>query len=150
MWYGFGYNSSVVMNDFRKSFLTLMLLMLNALWCLGEGTQSVDETVQSFKSSINRRDTKLLSSILDNNIELTFNNTHNTYARGHAVIILNDFYLKNKPIFFKVDFRGSYPNMEDQYIIGTATTQTGNFKIYLYLKSKEGRFVIQELKIGKS
>ena len=111
--------------------------------------QNVDDVIQTLKTSMNRRDAKNFSSFFDNTIDLTYSSTHSVYTRSHAIVILNDFYNKNHPRSFKVDFKGVSPHSDAQYIIGTATTENGLFRVYLYIKNKDGKLVIQEMKIAK-
>lgn len=136
------------MNNFRKHILLLLLLIVTTtdkLFAIPR--QSVEITVQLFKSSVSSRNTEFLSEILDNNIDITYNNVHSTYAKSQALMIINDFYSKNKPSVFRLSYKGSYPNIEDQYVIGTISSATSDFKVYMYIKNRGGKFVIQELKI---
>ena len=111
--------------------------------------QDVNSIVQSFKTSMSNKEAQDISNLLDNSVELTYNNLHSTYSRGQAILIFDDFYNKNHPISFKVDYKGNSSESDAQYILGTAITQNGNFKIFLYIKKKGNRFVIQEMKIDK-
>lgn len=125
-----------------------MLLLLAVPRVFAAPTHSVDETVRYFRLSIIHQDTKLLYDILDDQIDLTYNNIHSSYAKAQVLMIINDFYAKNKPTSFRVSYRGGYQSIEDEYVIGSAPTVNGVYKIYLYIKKKEGKFLIQELKIG--
>lgn len=116
---------------------------------LASDAQDVDNIVQSFKTSMGNKDAQSISSLLDNSVELTYSNLHSTYSRGQALLILDDFYNKNHPSSFKVEYKGVSSQSDGHYVLGTANTQNGPFKIFLYIKKKGNRFVIQEMKIDK-
>lgn len=128
--------------------LSLNLLSTGSIARAGD-LQNVDEVIQTLKTSMDKRDARNFSSFFDNTIDLTYSNTHSIYTRSHALVILNDFYNKNHPSSFKVDFKGVSPHSDAQYIIGTATTENGLFRVYLYIKNKDGKPVIQEMKIAR-
>lgn len=111
--------------------------------------QGVEDIIKVLKNSMAIRDAKSFSEYFDNTIDMTYASAHSTYTRSHAVIILNDFYSKNRPKSFKVDYKGMSPHSDAQYIIGTATTENGPFRVYLYIKNTEGKSIIQEIKIAR-
>lgn len=133
---------------FRFLFLFLFTLCYLST-AFASDDQDVNNIVQSFKSSMGNKDAQDISTLLDNSVELTYNKLHSTYSRGQALLILDDFYNKNHPHSFKVDYKGISSQSDGHYVLGTAITQNGPFKIFLYIKKKGNRFVIQEMKIDK-
>jgi hypothetical protein len=138
------------MPKFKSYILFLVFNTVFAICSFGSSpSQDIDEVVQGLKSSMDARNARNFSEFLDNTVDMIYSNTHSTYTRGHAIIILNDFYNKNHPKSFKVDFKGTSPNSDAQYIIGTANTDNGPFRVYLYIKTKNGKAVVQEMKIAQ-
>lgn len=137
------------MPKFKSYILFLLFNTIFAFCSFGSLSQDVDEVIQGLKSSMDTRNAKSFSGFLDNTVDIIYSNTHSTYTRGHAIIILNDFYNKYHPKSFKVDFKGSSPQSDAQYIIGTAQTENGLFRVYLYIKTKNGKPVVQEMKIAQ-
>lgn len=148
MWHNFGYISDW-MPKFKSYILFLLFNTIFSFCSFGSPSQDVDEVIQGLKSSMDTRNAKSFSSFLDNTVDIIYSNTHSTYTRGHAIIILNDFYNKYHPKSFKVDFKGNSPQSDAQYIIGTAQTENGLFRVYLYIKTKNGKAVVQEMKIAQ-
>lgn len=131
-------------------FFLIIFFLLNCFsLARASGEQSINNIVQSFKTSMGNKDAQDISQLLDNSVELTYSNLHSTYSRGQALLILDDFYNKNRPSSFAVEYKGISSHNDGHYILGTATTQNGPYKIFLYIKKKGSRFVIQEMKIDK-
>ena len=63
--------------------------------------QDVNYIVESFKTSMSDKNAHNISDLLDNSVELTYNNLHSTYSRGQAVLIFNDFYEKTTLVHLK-------------------------------------------------
>ena len=136
----------------RQVIIYLLCILLNISFSYNSfatDANDVDEVVQTLMSSMNSRNAKNFSEFFDNTIDMTYSNNHSTYTRSHAMVILNDFYNKNHPSSFKVDFKGVSPHSDAQYIIGTASTENGPYRVYLYIKNKDGKPVVQEMKIAK-
>lgn len=133
----------------RLLYTMLMLLFRFSPVAAHMPEQSMNGLIQNIHSSINALDTKEISTFFDNTVEFTYINTHSTLTRGHALLILNDFYEKHKPKSFKVDYTGSTPLGDGRYILGSALTESGTFKLYFYVKERSGKFFIEELKIVK-
>jgi hypothetical protein len=124
-------------------------MMLYASYIQGSNIQNAGEAIQSFKTSIDQKNTKLLSAILGTNLQLTYLKAQNTYSKGQALMILDDFYKKNQPNKLLVLYKGLASNKEDQYVIGEIATKSGTFKVFLYLKNLKGAYTIEEMKIDK-
>lgn len=133
----------------RKVVLSFLCFTLCAFISIAGHLQDIGSVVNTFRTSMYSRDAEEMSEFIDNTIELTYGNTHSTYSRDHALVILSNFYSKNLPTSFNIDYTGISANKDAHYVIGTAVTQNGKFKVFLYIKNKGGKFVIQEMKIDK-
>jgi hypothetical protein len=111
--------------------------------------QGVGEVVQSFKTSVETSNTELISDLFDDTVELTVEDNHSNYSKGHAQIILNEFYKKIQPKKFTLDYTSNAPHTSSQYLIGTLLSTKGKYKVYLFIAHKEGKRLIQEMKITK-
>lgn len=107
----------------------------------------VNDLIQNISASIAALDTRELSACLDHTVELTYSNTRSTLTRVHALGILNDFYEKNRPKSFKVEYTGISPAGNGLYILGSAVTGNGTYKLYFFIKQQNGKLLIEELKI---
>lgn len=129
--------------------MSVIIVFVSSLCVWATELQGVDETVNMFKNSLKNKDTHLITNFLDDIVELTYKETHSTYTKSQTLVILEDFYAKSRPTNFVVNFKGVSPNSDAQYVICTVSSKTEHFRIYLYLKNKQGKYLIQEIKISK-
>lgn len=132
----------------KTRYILFLLLVLNHSVHAAD-MHNVDELVKTFRSTMESKDTKIFSNILDNTVEITYNNQHSNFSKGQAILILQDFLDKNTPNNFKIEYQGVSNQKDEHYVLGTAKTNSGSYKIFLYIKKKDGKYVIQELKIDK-
>jgi hypothetical protein len=131
----------------RRRLYGLKLLLFYLVLCGFSGTNQ--EAVETFRSSMERHDVKELSPFLDQKVDITYDNTESTYSKAQAQMIITEFYNKYKPHHFKIEYMGNVPANDVQYIIGTAHSKTGRFKIYLCIRTRGNRQVICEMKISR-
>lgn len=129
---------SIKKTFFLISFLTGLLLITN------QGIAQIsDEIILSLKSG----NSKVLSSYFNQNVELGVPENDNVYSKAQAQLIINNFFTSYPPQNFSVIHQGGKEGA--RYVIGTLTTQKGNFRVYFYLKKSDGKEYIHQLKIEK-
>jgi hypothetical protein len=85
-----------------------------------------------------------LSRYIDDNIEISLPDKSDNYSRTQAVMVLKDFFSNNGVSGFDVQFKGE--NGGGQYCIGNLKTKSGVYRTTVFLKSKEGKQVIKEIR----
>jgi hypothetical protein len=85
-----------------------------------------------------------LSRYIDDNIEISLPDKSDNYSRTQAVMVLKDFFSNNGVTGFDVQFKGE--NGGGQYCIGNLKTKSGVYRTTVFLKSKEGKQVIKEIR----
>jgi len=85
-----------------------------------------------------------LSRYIDDNIEISLPDKSDNYSRTQAVMVLKDFFNNNGVTGFDVQFKGE--NGGGQYCIGNLKTKSGVYRTTVFLKSKEGKQVIKEIR----
>ena len=128
-------------NLYKKVLLTLSFSLL----FVASQAQSVLEDVVN---AIRNSNTVALEKYYDNIVPITLNNTQSAYSRTQASLVLKDFFTKNVPKDVLILNSGS-ATANSQFAIGTLTTSTGTFNIYILLKSKDNIFLLQELRLNK-
>lgn len=136
-----------VMRAFLFHILLISLLVKGAGASATPPDNHVNDLIQNISASIAALDTRELSACMDHTVELTYSNTRSTLTRGHALGILNDFYEKNRPTSFKVEYTGASPAGNGLYILGSTATGNGTYKLYFFIKQQNGKLLIEELKI---
>ena len=98
-------------------------------------------------NSIRSGDARQLAVFFGNTIDLQIIDQENVYSKAQAELILKDFFIKNQPKSFTILHKGSSPE-GTQYVIGNLTTTKGkSFRTSFYLKTIDGRSILQELRI---
>ena len=85
-----------------------------------------------------------LSSYFDENVELTLPDQSDSYSKAQAVLILKDFFSNNGVKSFEVKHKGD--NGGGQFCIGTLQTKSGNFRTTVFMKAKNSKDVVKEIR----
>ena len=89
-----------------------------------------------------------LSKYIDDNIEISLPDKSNSYSRAQAIVILQDFFSTNGVRNFVVTHKGD--NKGSQFCIGTLQTRSGNYRTTVFLKTKNGRQLVKEIRFQGS
>ena len=101
---------------------------------------SIDEVVTALKNG----DAAQIAKYFDNTVEITMPDKSNNYSKNQAEIILKDFFSTNGVKSFEVIHKGENPG--SQYCIGTLVTKNGSFRTTVFLKQKNDKQLLQEIK----
>ena len=77
-------------------------------------------------------------------MELTLPDKSDSYSKAQAQQIVRDFFSNNNVKGFDLKHKGDSPG--GHFCIGTLQTGAGNFRTNVFLKSKNGREVIKEIR----
>lgn len=121
-----------------KTVSIFSLLFLFQLSLFGQNQQEIH-------SSFEQGNVEVLSSFLDDNIDLTVLKDEGIYSKAQAKVILKTFFTANSPGTFTVQHQGG--NEQTAYIIGTLQTNGTNYRVYYLSKKNGNKTVIQKLRI---
>jgi len=85
-----------------------------------------------------------LSNYFDENVELTLPDKSDSYSKAQAVLILKDFFNNNGVRDFDVKHKGDQSG--GQFCIGTLKTKAGNFRTTVFMKIKNNKEVVKEIR----
>ena len=85
-----------------------------------------------------------LAKYFDENVELTVPDKSDNYSRAQAQLIVRDFFSNNGVKGFSLEHKGDSPG--GHYCIGTLQTSTGKFRTNVFMKTKDGREVIKDIR----
>jgi len=105
--------------------------------------QIPDEIVVSIQ---NGNDTGL-AAFFNENVELVVQAHDDVYSKSQAQQIVAEFFKSNKPKQFSIIHQGGKDGA--RYAIGSLITNTGTFRVYFLLKSKNNNSYIHQLRIEK-
>ena len=88
-----------------------------------------------------------VAKYFDETVEITFADKSNSYSKQKAEQVIRDFFTKNSVNSFDVIHQSK--NDDSQYCIGNLITKNGTFRTMIYVKQKNQKQVIQELRFGQ-
>ncbi len=105
------------------------------------GQTAVDVISKSLKTG----DAPTLAGYFHATIDLTVIQKQGTYSKSQAEQVVKSFFSENKPSDFTVNHNGT-SGEGSKYIIGSLTTSTGEYRVYIYFKNLNGEELIQTLR----
>ncbi len=100
----------------------------------------IDEVVNAIKSG----NASQVAKFFDNTVDITMPDKSSSYSKSQAEMVLKDFFANNAVKSFEVLHKGE--NAGSQYCIGTLITKTTSFRTTIYMKQKNDKQVLQEIR----
>ncbi len=82
-----------------------------------------------------------MAKYFDNMVDVSVPGTSNTFSKGQAEMVLKDFFTLNRVRNFEVQHSGSNPS--SNFIIGTLTTYSGNYRTTVYMRIRGDKQLMQ-------
>ena len=123
----------------KRIFSTLLLgsvLMLSSFI----DQSGIDEVIGALRTGSSNQ----LSAYFDENVELTLPDKSDSYSRAQAQLIVKDFFGNNGVKGFELKHKGDSPG--GHFCIGTLQTNAGNFRTNVFMKTKNGKEVVKEIR----
>jgi len=124
-----------------KSKFTFLLFASVLLLSSFKAQQAIDEVIGALRSG----NAAQLSTYFDDNVELTLPDKSDSYSKAQAQLIIKDFFSNNGVKSFDLKHKGD-ANGGGHFCIGTLMTNAGNFRTNVFLKLKNGKEVIREIR----
>jgi hypothetical protein len=121
-----------------KQFLTLSLLaffLSSFVSYVG-----IDDVIAALKTGSSAN----VARYFDNSIEISMPDKSNNYSKSQGELVLKDFFASNPVKSFEIIHKGE--NGGSQYCIGTLQTKNGVYRTTIFMKEKDNRQVLQELR----
>lgn len=128
-----------------KNLTAKLMFLLFGIFALTEVAlaQIPDEIVISIQNG----NDVTLASFFNENVELVVQSHDDVYSKSQAQQIVAEFFKANKPKQFTIIHQGGKEGA--RYAIGSLTTNTGIFRVYFLLKTKNNNSYIHQLRIEK-
>ena len=97
---------------------------------------------------INAGNSKDLVKQFSKNVELNINGKEASYSQAQAEAVLKDFFSKSAPESFTINHQGASKGGLP-YAIGEYKNSTGNYRVWIRLKSENGRSLVYEMSFIK-
>ncbi len=112
-------------------------LLLISLTAFSYSFIQKDDIVTALKSGSADK----MAKYFDNMVDVSIPGKSNTFSKGQAEMVVKDFFALNKVKNFEVQHSGSNPS--SNFIIGTLTTNSGNYRTTVYMRSRGDKQLIQ-------
>ncbi len=124
-------------------FLSIAMISVSSFLYQGKLTPPFDKIA----SAIEKGDAADLASHFDKNVELTLPDNEGIFSKTQAEQLMKDFFIKYKPDSFKLMHKGGSEKTA-MYGIGVLMTGKGKFRLYIFVKKVNGKYLIQQLKVS--
>lgn len=124
-----------------KRIFTLLLLTTTILLSSFTSQTGIDEVIGALRSG----NSSQLSVYFDESVELTLPDKSDSYSRAQAQLIVKDFFGNNKVKGFELKHKGDSPG-GGHFCIGTLQTDAGNFRSTVFMKLKNGKEFVKEIR----
>lgn len=112
-------------------------LLLISLTAFSYSFTQKDDIVTALKSGSADK----MAKYFDNMVDVSIPGKSNTFSKGQAEMVVKDFFALNRVKNFEVQHSGSNPS--SNFIIGTLTTSSGNYRTTVYMRSRGDKQLIQ-------
>lgn len=124
----------------KALFTTLLLGSAMLLTAFTLQRSSIDEVIGALRSGNSTQ----LSNFFDDNVELTLPDKNDSYSKAQAQLIIKDFFANNGVKGFELKHKGDSPG--GHFCIGTLQTNAGNFRTNVFMKIKNGKEYVKEIR----
>jgi hypothetical protein len=123
-----------------KKIFTLLFLSVLAFGFAYKPISGIDDVVNALRSG----NASEVGKYIDDNVELSLPDKSDNYSKAQAIVILRDFFAQNNVSGFEVKHTGD--NSGNQFCIGTLRTRSGEYRTTVFMKTKNGRQSLKEIK----
>ena len=123
-----------------KPFFTSLMITVALAFSSFTTQNTIDNVIGALRSG----NASELSKYFDDNVELTLPDKSDSYSKAQAQQIVRDFFSNNSVKGFDLKHKGDSPG--GHFCIGTLQTGAGNFRTNVFLKTKNGREVVKEIR----
>ncbi len=123
-----------------KQIFTSLLLSAALLLSSFKAQDGIDEVISALRSG----NATELARYFDDTVELTLPDKSDSYSRAQAQLIIKDFFSNNGIKGFELKHKGTSPG--GYFAIGTLQTSSGNFRTNVFMKTKNGKDVVKEIR----
>jgi hypothetical protein len=123
-----------------KKIFTLLFLSTLVIGSAFKPISGIDDVVNALRSG----NASEVGKYIEDNVELSLPDKSDNYSKAQAIVILRDFFAQNNVTGFEVKHTGD--NSGNQFCIGTLHTKSGDYRATVFMKTKNGRQSLKEIK----
>ncbi len=131
-----------------KNLLFLLFIAPLALFAAPAST-APNPGLDAITKALSTGDVDALAKYFDENLEISILDEENVYTKAQAIEVVKTFFANNKPKNFSAVHNGTSKGNSDQFCIGNLAANSGNYRVYIYLKTVGNSVAIKELRFDK-
>ena len=120
------------------------LLVIGSAVILSSFAQQSGNGIDDVISALRTGNTSEMAKFIEESLEITLPNKSDSYSKAQATQILKDFFSNNGVKGLEVKHKGDQSG--GQFCIGTLQTQSGNFRTTVFMKVKNGKEMLKEIR----
>jgi len=129
-----------VQNLTMQKIFTLYFLSVLVLGSAFRPISGLDDVISALRSG----NATEVGKYIDENVEISLPDKSDNYSKAQAVMILKDFFATNVVTGFETKHTGD--NSGNQFCIGTLHTKSGDYRTTVFMKTRNGRQSVKEIK----
>ncbi len=133
----------------NKKIRTMKSIWLVAFLATASAWTPADQSISKITRALGSGDASSLGNYFDRTVDLAVVDREDTYSRAEAIAVVEKFFRTHPPRSFAQVHQGVSRTKDAQYCIGNLSTDSGVFRVYIYLKSSGGQNLIQELRFDE-
>ena len=119
---------------------TLLFLGLLAFGSAFKPISGIDDVIVALRTG----NASAVGKYIDENVELTLPDKTDNYSKAQAIMILKDLFANNSVLGFEAKHKGD--NNGSQFCIGTLRTKSGDYRTTVFMKTKNSKQSVKEIK----
>ncbi len=125
---------------FMKKILLYSSIILFTLASAFTPLRGLDEVISALRDG----NAQELAKHIDESVEIALPTKSDSYSKAQAVMVLKDFFANNGVLGFDKQHTGE--NGGSQFCVGTLRTKSGSYRTTVFMKTKNGRQVVKEIR----
>jgi hypothetical protein len=122
---------------------TFTLLFTAAVLIMGSAFKPING-IEDVIGALKAGNATEVAKYIDESVELSLPDKSDNYSKAQAVMILKDFFNSTAVNGFQVKHKGD--NNGNQFCIGTLQTRSGDYRTTVFMKTKNERQSIKEIR----
>ncbi len=116
---------------------------------IGSTLAMTNANLSEISKALSNGNAEELAKYFDENVEIAILDQEDQYSKTDAKKIVNDFFTKHKVSSYNQVHQGVSKGKDSQYTIGNLKANGDTFRVYVYMKVSNGKYIIQELRFDK-
>ena len=125
--------------------------MKNLLFILfiGSSIAMTNANLSNISKALSNGNAEELARYFDESVEIAIMDEEDQYDKAAAKNIVKAFFAKHKVSSYNQVHQGVSKGQDSQYTIGNLKANGDTFRVYVYMKVNNGKYIIQELRFDK-